>query len=227
MGAHPSTNHDLHLPTPPGGARSVLLHSCCAPCSGSIIERLQQAGLSVAVFFYNPNIHPLSEYCRRKEENRRFADKLGIPFIDGDYHLAPWFALTRGLEEEPERGRRCSACFTQRLEESARQAARLDIPVIATTLGISRWKDLAQVDSCGKKAVDQVAGVDYWEVNWRRKGGAQRMIEVSRREEFYHQEYCGCLYSLRAVNRWREERGRPVIVPEQPFDVGIPPENEP
>ncbi len=216
MGICASISRDPQLPSPPDDARSVLLHSCCAPCAGSIMERLHQAELSVTVFFYNPNIHPFTEYCRRKEENRRFADKLGIPFVAGDYHQAPWFARTRGLEEEPERGRRCSACFALRLEESARQAARLGIPVIATTLGISRWKDLAQVDSCGNRAVSQVAGVDYWAVNWRKKGGAQRMIEVSRREEFYHQEYCGCLFSLRAVNRWREEKGRPLIVPEPP-----------
>jgi predicted adenine nucleotide alpha hydrolase (AANH) superfamily ATPase len=216
MGEYPSTNCDLQLPAPPGDAQSVLLHSCCAPCAGGIMERLQRAGLSVTVFFYNPNIHPFIEYCRRKEENRRFSDKLGIPFVDGDYYQAPWFAWTRALEEEPERGRRCSACFSLRLEESARMAARLGIPVIATTLGISRWKDLAQVDSCGKRAVSQVAGVEYWAVNWRKKGGAQRMIEVSRREEFYHQEYCGCLFSLRAANRWRQESGRPLIVPEPP-----------
>jgi predicted adenine nucleotide alpha hydrolase (AANH) superfamily ATPase len=216
MGANPLINPGLQLPNLPGDARSVLLHSCCAPCAGSIMERLHQAGLSVTVFFYNPNIHPFTEYCRRKEENRRFADKLGIPFVDGDYDQAPWFARIRALEDEPERGRRCTACFSLRLEESARLAARLGIPVIATTLGISRWKDLAQVDSCGKKAVSQVDGVDYWVANWRKKGGAQKMIEVSRREEFYRQEYCGCLFSLRAVNRWREVRCRPLIVHDPP-----------
>jgi hypothetical protein len=178
------------------------------------MERLVEAGLAVTVFFFNPNIHPRVEYLRRKEENQRFADRLGVPFIDGDYQLEPWFAQVEGMEGEPECGRRCSACFTLRLEETARKAAQLGLPVFATTLGISRWKDLAQVDACGEKAAGAVAGVDYWQVNWRKKGGSQRMIEVSRREGFYQQEYCGCLYSLRAVNRWREENGRPLVVPD-------------
>lgn len=210
----------LWLIPPPGGAESVLLHSCCAPCAGGIMERLVEAGLAVTVFFFNPNIHPRVEYLRRKEENQRFADRLGVPFVDGDYLLEPWFSRVEGLEGEPECGRRCSACFTLRLEETARQAADLGIPVIATTLGISRWKDLEQVDACGKKAAEAVAGVDYWPINWRKKGGSQRMVEVARREGFYQQEYCGCLYSLRAVNRWREEKGRPLIAPAAPGSSG-------
>lgn len=175
------------------------------------MERLVEAGLALTVFFCNPNIHPKTEYLKRKEENQAFAEKLGVPFIDADYRLAPWFSRVFGLEQEPERGLRCTACFTFRLNQIAREAARLCIPVIATTLGISRWKDLDQVNASGRKAVEQVAGVDYWEINWRKAGGIERMIEVSRREGFYHQEYCGCLYSLAATNRMREEKGRELI----------------
>ncbi len=196
---------------PPSDAGSVLLHSCCAPCSGGIMEALLAAGLEVTVFFCNPNIHPRSEYLRRKEENSRFAEKLGIPFVDGDYQPAAWFEAVAGLEQEPERGRRCSACFTLRLEAAARHAAAHGIPVIATTLGISRWKDLAQVDACGRQAAARYPGAIYWDCNWRKGGGSQRMIEISRREGFYHQEYCGCRYSLQETNRWRAEKGRPLI----------------
>ena len=175
------------------------------------MEALQEAGLEVTVFFCNPNIHPHTEYLKRKEENRRFADQLGIPFVDADYLPAPWFKCIEGLEDEPERGRRCSACFTLRLEATARHAAGHGIPLIATTLGISRWKDLAQVDACGRQAAANYPGVSYWDCNWRKGGGSQRMIEISRREGFYHQQYCGCLYSLREVNRWRAQKGRPLI----------------
>jgi predicted adenine nucleotide alpha hydrolase (AANH) superfamily ATPase len=196
---------------PPNGAHSVLLHSCCAPCSGGIMEALQESGLEVTLFFYNPNIHPRSEYLLRKEENKLFADKLGISCVDGDYLPGQWLEDVKGLELEPERGQRCSVCFTLRLEETARYASEQGIPVFATTLGISRWKDLAQVDCCGRQAATKYPGVSYWDCNWRKGGGSQRMIEISRREGFYHQEYCGCRYSLQETNRWREERGRPLV----------------
>ncbi|MEZ4483608.1 MAG: epoxyqueuosine reductase QueH [Syntrophotaleaceae bacterium] len=192
---------------PPNGARSVLLHSCCAPCSGSVMEALLEAELNVTVFFCNPNIHPRSEYLLRKDENMRFAEKLGIPFVDAAYLPAGWFEAATGLEQEPERGRRCSACFSLRLDATARYAAEHGIPVFATTLGISRWKNLAQVDACGRQSAAKCPGVSYWDCNWRRGGGSQRMIEISRREGFYHQEYCGCLYSLQETNRWRSEKG--------------------
>lgn len=196
---------------PPDGARSVLLHSCCAPCSGGIMEAMLEAGLKVTLFFCNPNTHPRSEYLLRKDENCRSAEKLGIPFVDGDYRPAAWFEAVAGLEEEPERGQRCSACFNFRLDATARYAAEYGIPVFATTLGISRWKDLAQVDACGRQAAARYPGVSYWDFNWRKGGGSQRMIEISRREGFYHQEYCGCLYSLQETNRWRVEKGREMI----------------
>lgn len=196
---------------PPGGAESVLLHSCCAPCSGGIMETLVEAGLAVTLFFCNPNVHPQTEYLKRKEENQRFAEKLGIPFIDGDYQLVPWFSQIKGLEREPELGRRCTVCFNYRLGETARQAALLDIPVFATTLGISRWKDLEQVNASGRQAAENVSGVEFWDTNWRKDGGTQRMSEVCKREDFYKQGYCGCLYSLREANSWRRERGRPLI----------------
>lgn len=195
----------------PNGGRSVLLHSCCAPCSGGIMEALQEAGFLVTLFFYNPNIHPRAEYFLRKEENKLFAGRLGIPFVDGDYLPDRWLQDVQGLESEPERGRRCSLCFTLRLEATARYAAEQGIPVFATTLGISRWKDLAQVDDCGQRAAAKYSGVSYWDCNWRKGGGSQRMIEISRHEGFYHQEYCGCRYSLQETNRWREERGRPLV----------------
>ena len=195
----------------PNGARSVLLHSCCAPCSGGIMEALLEAGLEVTLFFYNPNIHPRSEYLLRKQENQLFAEKLGIPFVDGDYLPDQWLEDVKGLELEPERGSRCSLCFTLRLEVTARYAAEQGIPLIATTLGISRWKDLSQVNGCGQQAAAKYPGVGYWDCNWRKGGGSQRMIEISRREGFYHQEYCGCRYSLQETNRWRQERGRPLV----------------
>lgn len=185
--------------------RKVLLLSCCAPCSGAVLETLLAEGEEVAVFFFNPNIHPFEEYRKRRDENRRFAENLGIDFIEGDYRPKPWFEVIVGLEQEPERGRRCSACFAYRLQVAARLAAERGFNRLASCLGISRWKDLAQVDECGRQAVDPYPDLHYWGRNWRKAGGAQRMMEVSRREGFYQQQYCGCIYSLEATNRrrWR------------------------
>ncbi|ABA87443.1 protein of unknown function DUF208 [Syntrophotalea carbinolica DSM 2380] len=195
----------------PGGARRLLLHSCCAPCAGGILETLVEARVAVTLYFCNPNIHPRDEYRKRKEEQRDFAVKLGVDFVDADNDPAPWFRAVSGLEEEAERGARCGVCFEMRLASTAAYAAAHGFEVFATTLGISRWKDLAQVNEAGLTAAAAQPGVSFWPFNWRKAGGSQRMIEVSRREGFYHQQYCGCVFSLRDTNRWRLQKGQDII----------------
>ena len=95
----------------PGNAKKLLLHSCCAPCSGELMEALVASEINYTIFFYNPNIHPRKEYEIRKEDNIRFAQKMNVPFVDADYDTSNWFARVKGLEFEPERGVRCSACL--------------------------------------------------------------------------------------------------------------------
>ncbi len=189
----------------------ILLHSCCAPCAGEVMEAIKASGIAQTVFFYNPNIHPVEEYEIRKDENKRFCDKLDIPFIDADYDKDNWFDRIEGLEDEPERGKRCTVCFDMRFERTALYAHEHGFPLISSTLGISRWKNMEQINDCGVRAADRYDELDYWTFNWRKQGGAQRMIELSKREEFYQQEYCGCVYSLRDTNRWRMANGRPRI----------------
>lgn len=197
--------------TIPNGHDKVLLHSCCAPCSGEIMEALLASGIDYTIFFYNPNIHPRKEYDIRKNENIAFAEKHGVPFVDADYDSDEWFVRAKGMEFEPERGIRCTMCFDMRMERTALYAHEHGFPVIATSLGISRWKDLKQVDGCGQRAAAHYPDLVYWDHNWRKKGGSARMIEISKREEFYQQEYCGCIYSLRDSNAQRRERGRETI----------------
>lgn len=103
----------------PGGHDKVLLHSCCAPCSGEVMEAMLASGIDYTIFFYNPNIHPLKEYELRKNENIRFAEQFGVPFIDADYDRDNWFERARGMEHEPERGVRCTMCFDMRFERTA------------------------------------------------------------------------------------------------------------
>jgi predicted adenine nucleotide alpha hydrolase (AANH) superfamily ATPase len=191
----------------PGNANKLLLHSCCAPCSAELMEALSVSGINFTIFFYNPNIHPRKEYEIRKNENIKYAQKMNIPFVDADYDTSNWFARVKGLEFEPERGARCSACFDMRFERTALYAHEHDFKVIVSSLGISRWKDMEQVNACGIKAAGHYEGMVYWTYNWRKKGGSARMYEISKQEEFYQQEYCGCVYSLRDTNLYRLRKG--------------------
>ena len=195
----------------PNGESSLLLHSCCAPCAGEIMEAVAASEIKTTVYFYNPNIHPIQEYELRKEENKRYCQKLGFNFIDADYDKDNWFKRIKGLENEPERGERCTKCFDMRFERSALFAHENNFSLFATTLGISRWKDLGQVNKSGLKAARRYDDLTFWDFNWRKQGGSSRMIEISKREEFYQQEYCGCVYSLRDTNKWRKENNRPRI----------------
>ncbi len=203
----------LNRPTlmPPAGHKKVLLHSCCAPCSGEVMEAMTASGIHYTIFFYNPNIHPKREYEIRKNENIRFAEKHNIPFIDADYDADNWMARAKGLEMEPERGLRCTMCFDMRFERTALYAHENGFPVITSSLGISRWKDMNQINGSGTRAAAKYDGLSYWTYNWRKGGGSSRMIEISKREEFYQQEYCGCVYSLRDTNKHRADTGRTKI----------------
>ena len=192
----------------PEGRSKVLLHSCCAPCSGEVMEALLASDIDYTIYFYNPNIHPVKEYEIRKEENIRFAQQHGVPFIDADYDVDNWFDRVMGLEMEPERGIRCTACFDMRFERTALYAHEHGFDTITSSLGISRWKDMQQINGCGERAAARYPDLAYWTYNWRKGGGSARMIEISKREEFYQQEYCGCVYSMRDTNRHRQSQGR-------------------
>jgi epoxyqueuosine reductase len=204
-GINTETNQKLKLPNQ---AEKLLLHSCCAPCSGAVMEKLLENGINYSIFFYNPNIHPLKEYELRKEENIRFAQKHNIPFIDADYDKDNWFERAKGMEDEPERGIRCTMCFEMRFERTALYAHENGFDVISSSLGISRWKNMEQINQAGMKSANKYPNMIYWTYNWRKLGGSQRMITLSKEEEFYQQEYCGCVYSLRDTNRWRLKNDR-------------------
>ncbi len=204
-------NNSREKLTLPDGSDKLLLHSCCAPCSGELMEAFVESGIDYTIFFYNPNIHPLKEYELRKQENIRFAEKHGVPFVDADYDTDNWFARAKGMENEPERGIRCTMCFDMRFERSALYAHEHGFSVMTSSLGISRWKNMEQINECGHRAAAPYQDLVYWDYNWRKGGGSSRMIEISKRENFYQQEYCGCVYSLRDSNRHRRDLGRDKI----------------
>ncbi|WP_407659030.1 epoxyqueuosine reductase QueH [Lyticum sinuosum] len=205
---------------PPNGEKKILLHSCCAPCSGEVIETMHAAGLEITIFFYNPNIHPKKEYEIRKKENISFANKLKLNFIDADYDVQNWFSRAKGMEMEPERGIRCTMCFDMRFARTALYAYENNYKVFTSSLGISRWKDMNQINNSGIKAASVYPDITYWTYNWRSNGGAERMYKIAKRENFYKQEYCGCIYSLRDTNDWRVSRDRnPIIIGKEYYNV--------
>jgi len=189
------TDNSTTIISPFENKQRVLLHSCCAPCVCSIMETLKKSNIEYTVFFYNPNIDSKYEYQLRKKENIRYAKKINIPFIDADYDNLSWLKAIKGLEKEPERGKRCTVCFEFRLTKAAEFASKNNFRLFTSSLGISRWKDFKQVTECGASAASLFPSLKYWAYNWRKKSGSQRMEEISKEERFYKQNYCGCIFS--------------------------------
>ena len=175
----------------------LLLHACCAPCSGAIVECLAERGVRPLIFYSNANIWPMEEYGLRRDECLRYARKWGLEMVDDIYDHPAWGACVAGLEGEPERGGRCLECFKFRLLRAARYAKDHGFDVLATTLASSRWKSLEQVNAAGRWACGQVGGVVWWDQNWRKGGLQERRNAILREENFYNQRYCGCEYSFR------------------------------
>lgn len=191
----------------PMGETTVLLHTCCAPCSSAIIEAMMQNGIRPVIYYCNPNIYPEEEYRIRKEECTRYAQALGLEIVDDDYDHENWLKAMKGLEDEPERGGRCLMCFKMRLLRTAQYARQRGIKVITTTLASSRWKSLDQINEAGRWAVgnsrpegDTVqpdADVIWWDQNWRKGGLQERRLQIIKEYDFYNQLYCGCEFSMR------------------------------
>lgn len=198
----------------PEGCTRVLLHACCAPCSSAIVEWLLAHQIEPVIYYYNPNIYPFEEYEIRKNESKRHAESLGVRWIEGlrvtDYEAAhaEWRKAVCGLENEPERGKRCEKCFYMRLLATAKKAQELGIPYFATTLASSRWKNLEQVNAAGEGAAGEVMGeglqvtgpkpLRFWAQNWRKDGLQDRRNELLKAYKFYNQQYCGCEFSAKA-----------------------------
>lgn len=182
--------------TLPDNCNGVVIHCCCAPCAGAMFECFKAHNLNPVIFFYNPNIHPQKEYEIRRDELIKLSTKLGFEVVVGDYDTRTWFKLTKGLEHEPERGARCSVCFTHRLTATALFAKQRGISHFTSTLATSRWKNKDQVNAAGFKAQQSVNNEAlYWAEDWRKGGLVTRRYELVKEFNFYNQQYCGCVYS--------------------------------
>ena len=181
------------------GEKTVLLHTCCAPCSSAIIEAMMQNGITPVIYYCNPNIYPREEYEIRKNECTRYAEALGLEIVDADYDHENWLCEMKGLENEPERGGRCLKCFKLRLLRTARYARERGIKVITTTLASSRWKSLDQINEAGQWACKNIPPDDcviWWDQNWRKNGLQERRLQIIKEYDFYNQRYCGCEFSM-------------------------------
>lgn len=187
------------LPQDKNTTPTLFLHACCAPCSSYVLEYLSRY-FSITLFFYNPNIAPEKEYQHRREELKRLVREMPlvhpVTVIDMDYTPAPFYALAKGLEAEPERGLRCQKCIGHRLEESFRYAAALPQPpdFVGTTLTISPHKDAPFINQCGEKLAEAY-GIPWLFSDFKKKGGYLRSIALSSDYQLYRQAFCGCVYS--------------------------------
>lgn len=170
---------------------SFILLSCCAPCSCAVIEKLAQEKQAFSVVFYNPNIHPFAEYEKRRDENKRLCELYHIPFIELEYDNERWCHLTKGLENEPERGKRCSVCFFMRLKRVMEYAKNEGYSGVASVLGVSRYKNLTQVNEAAAKASLET-GIKYIDIEGRKGGMQERRQQLIKELDLYSQTYCGC-----------------------------------
>ncbi|HJB91511.1 MAG TPA: epoxyqueuosine reductase QueH [Candidatus Eisenbergiella merdigallinarum] len=185
----------------PDRHRRLFLHSCCAPCSSYCLEYLRQY-FDITVFYYNPNITFPEEYRHRVEEQKRLIGEMNarpdscgrISFVEGAYEPARFLEAARGLEDCPEGGERCFACYALRLSEAARTAAEGGYDYFTTTLSISPLKNAGKLNAIGEAAGERY-GVRYLPSDFKKKGGYQRSIELSREYGLYRQDYCGCVFS--------------------------------
>ena len=171
----------------------LLLHSCCAPCSSACIERLKDA-FDLTVYYYNPNIDTISEYNARKEEQQRLCKELQINCIVEDHLQADFYTAVNGKEDLPEGGARCTICYELRLKKTAKKAIELGYEYFATTLTVSPLKDADRLNSIGERIQEELS-IKYLPSDFKKKGGYQRSIELSREYNLYRQNYCGCEFS--------------------------------
>ena len=182
-----------------GMVPTLLLHSCCAPCSSYVIEYLAKF-FSITILYYNPNISPFSEYNKRKQEQIRLIQSMPVPhtvsFLDCDYDNDLYEKSIHGLENEPERGGRCTVCFRLRLKKTAELAKINHFDYFCTTLTVSPYKNSELINSIGLE-LENLYQIKFLESDFKKKNGYKRSIELSSEYHLYRQNYCGCKYSKR------------------------------
>ncbi len=178
---------------------TLFLHSCCAPCSSYVIEYLSNY-FAITVFYYNPNIFPDTEYTFRSNEQKRLISemktKYPVTYVDENYDSSQFYNSVKGLEKEPEGGKRCEKCFELRLDRTAQRAAEGGFDYFATTLTISPMKNAQLINDIGNTIAEKYS-IKWLPSDFKKKGGYKRSIELSKIYSLYRQNYCGCVFSMR------------------------------
>lgn len=174
---------------------SLLLHSCCGPCSSYCLEYLSKY-FNISVLYYNPNIDTESEHNFRQEEQQKIIDSLGlnIKLITSTFSPTDFYNVTKGLEAVREGGERCDKCFYLRLENTAKYAKKYNFDYFTTTLSISPLKNSQKLNEIGLE-IQNKYGVKYLQSDFKKHGGYLRSVELSKKFNMYRQDYCGCIYS--------------------------------
>ncbi len=195
-----------------GRRASLLLHSCCAPCSSYVMEYLRKY-FDITLFYYNPNITDSTEYEKRIQEQKKLLEKYNqgekepIHFLEGRHEPEKFFQALKGMEGEKEGGVRCFACYELRLEGTAKEAKAGGFDFFTTTLSVSPHKNSEKLNEIGEK-VGEKWGVLHLPSDFKKKNGYKRSTELSKEYELYRQNYCGCIYSKReAEKRWEDKKG--------------------
>ena len=181
------------------GVPTLLLHACCAPCSSSVLERLSDI-FKITILFYNPNITDEKEYKKRLAEIKKFIKefktKNEVSLIEGRYLPSEYFNISKGLEEEKERGKRCYLCYKLRLEEAAKVAKEKNFDFFTTTLSLSPHKNAKWINEIGQD-LEKEYNTTFLYSDFKKKEGYKRSKELSKKYNLYRQDYCGCIYSKR------------------------------
>lgn len=178
--------------------KKILLHACCGICSAYPILQLREMGYEPTVYFYNPNIYPDSEYQKRLEMEKILCAYHKCELIEGDYNQERYFEAVKGLENVPERGRRCDVCFELRLDKTAQKAKELGFLIFTTSIVISPHKNFSKLTEIGQK-IAQKYDLEYLVVDFKKKDGFLKTNKISRELNLYRQNYCGCKFSLRKI----------------------------
>ncbi len=183
----------------------LLIHSCCAPCSSACLERLKDA-FEITVLYYNPNIDDEEEYFKRKAEQIRFLKETGwAKILDCEHDKSAFEEMSKGKENEPERGKRCYSCYELRLRKTAELAKEHGYEYFCTTLSLSPYKNAEWLNEIGGRLAEEY-GVKYLYSDFKKKGGYHRSIELSNEYGLYRQDFCGCKYSKLGHKNNKEEK---------------------
>jgi hypothetical protein len=196
----------------------MVAHLCCSVDAGYFLKRLKEdfPGEKIVGYFYDPNIHPYSEFKLRSLDTKRICERLGVEYVEGEYDYESWLRAVKGKESEPEKGVRCSICFDHSLEATAKYAKKIGDNKITTSLLMSPMKSQEQLSSVGK-VIKRKYGIDFYAPDYRKKGGTQAQQEYAKKNQMYRQDYCGCLYGI-----WMQKQNQEIIdelISPYPFQI--------